>query len=183
MVKVYTENIKSDFEGTIIDIETTGEFEKRYKGDSREYGNLTPVIFGFINKEQIQILYGKTQDTIPELKIKIEKLLPSLEKPFYAFNTDFERGVLFHSINKKVEFERELNLHKFEAKRNAVRLLKIPNYDDPFNDVGKLCMQAWLRGEIDKAIAHNRSCLLKEREIYLKRGFREPDGLNLIPWI
>jgi len=27
---------------------------------------------------------------------------------------------------------------------------------------------------------HNRSCLLKERDILLKRGFRKPDDLRFI---
>ena len=80
-----------------------------------------------------------------------------------------------------VEFHGELNKEKFEAKRIAVQALKIPNYGDPFNDNGKYCMNAWLSGEIDKAIAHNRSCLLKEKDILLKRGFRKPDDLSLMP--
>ncbi|MBU0929950.1 MAG: hypothetical protein KJ623_02670, partial [Nanoarchaeota archaeon] len=102
------------------------------------------------------------------------------DKPFYAFNSDFERGSLFHHLGFLVEFHNELNKEKFEAKRFAVSTLKIPNYDDPFNDNGLLCSKAWERGEINEAIAHNRSCLLKERDILLKRGFREPNILNFV---
>ncbi|NKQ39887.1 MAG: hypothetical protein HF967_10615 [Methanosarcinales archaeon] len=57
--------------------------------------------------------------------------------------------------------------------------MKISKYNDPFNGNGKLCMHAWLRGDIKNAIAHNRACLLKEKDILLKRGFREPDNLKL----
>jgi hypothetical protein len=30
------------------------------------------------------------------------------------------------------------------------------------------------------AIAHNRSCLLKEKDILLLRGYRKPDELEII---
>jgi hypothetical protein len=86
-------------------------------------------------------------------------------------------GSLYHNLNQKIMFEGELNKEKYEAKRTAVHLLNIPQYDDPFFDNGLLCMQAWEIGKTREAIAHNRSCLLKERDILLKRGFREPDSL------
>lgn len=178
MVKIYSEKIKSDFEGTIIDLETNGEF-LNYE-DSRRFKDHIPIIFGFINKNELKILCAKKQDSISKLKKEIIRLLPTLQKPFYAFNSLFEKGVLFHQINKEIEFERELNLEQFESKRRAVRELNLSQYDDPCNDNGYLCTQLWLKGEIDKAMSHNRSCLLKERDILLKRGFRKPDKLKLI---
>ncbi len=48
----HKENINSDFEGTIIDMETIGEFDNRYN-DSRRYKNIETVIFGFINKHRL----------------------------------------------------------------------------------------------------------------------------------
>ncbi len=107
--------------------------------------------------------------------------MDKLEKPFYAFNTDIERGVLFNYLNKKIEFEGELNQERFESKRSVIRFLKIPNDGNPLNDNGLLCSQYWIDGKIDSAILHNRSCLLKKREILFKRGFRKPDRLKLIP--
>jgi hypothetical protein len=176
MVKVHNENIKSNFEGTIIDIETIGNFCNFY--DSRRYMNIVPVIFGYINKDGLSILCAKNKDSIDTLKQKIMDILITLERPFHAFNCDFESGVFFHNLNKKIIFDKELNREKYEAKKNAVSQLKIPQYDDPFFDNGKQCMESWLKGEIDKSIAHNRSCLLKERDILLKRGFRNPDELK-----
>jgi len=169
----------SDFEGTIIDLETIGHFDDRYE-DSRRYRNILLVIFGYINKYGIQILSAEGYDSISELGIEIIKVLGSLPKPFYAFNTDFERGVLFTHLGKKVAFDGELNWEKFESKRKVVQLLGIPNYGDPFDNNGLLCSQSWLKGNIDNAILHNRSCLLKERDILFKRGFRKPDKLKLI---
>jgi len=179
MIKIYDEEIKLDFKGTIIDLETIGYFDDRYE-DSRRYRDIIPVIFGYINRDGIRILCAKDQDSISELGKEIIKVLDSLEKPFYAFNTHFERGVLFNHIGKKVVFEGELNWEKFESKRRAIQFLGIHNYGDPFNDNGLLCSQSWSKGNIDHAVLHNRSCLLKERDILFKRGFRKPDKLRLI---
>lgn len=178
MVKIYKEKVKSNFMGTIIDIETIGDFCSF--PDSRTYKDIVPVIFGYINNKELSILCAKKKQSIKLLKNKIDEMLEKLKKPFYAFNCDFERGVFYHTLNKIVPFENELNTKKYEAKRDAVSKLKIPQYDDPFFDNGKLCMEAWLSGQIEKAIAHNRSCLLKERDILLKRGFRKSDKLKYI---
>ncbi len=45
---------------------------------------------------------------------------------------------------------------------------------------GLQCSEAWKRGDVDKAVAHNRSCLLKERDILLERGHRTPDTLRFV---
>jgi hypothetical protein len=179
MLKIYDEEIRSDFDGTIIDLETIGYFDERYE-DSRRYRDIIPVIFGSMNRDGIRILCAKDQDSISELGTEIMKGLGSLEKPFYAFNTHFERGVLFTHLGEKIVFEGELNWEKFEPKRRVIHFLGIPNYGDPFNDHGWLCSQNWLKGKIDQVILHNRSCLLKERDILLRRGFRKPDKLRLI---
>jgi len=179
----HKEDISSNFEGTVIDIETIGEFDERYRytNDSREYQYIQQVIFGFINGQGLHILCAKGMEAISQLKEKTEGILDSLERPFYALQSGFERGVLFHHLGKRIDFDGELQRYRGESKGNARAELDIPNYGDPFNDVGKLCMQAWLRGEFDRAIAHNRACLLKERDILIKRGFRKPDDLKFVP--
>ena len=174
----HREDTSSDFEGTIIDIETVGEFLNQYP-DSRRYKDIKLVIFGFINRCTLQILCAKGTEATSELRERTEKIIDSLEEPFYAFNTDFERGVLFYELGKKIDFDGELQGGR-ESKANARNYLGIPNYDDPFYDNGYLCMVAWQNGEFDKAIAHNRACLLKEKDILLKRGFRTPDELKFI---
>jgi len=173
-----TEDISSDFEGTIIDIETIGNFLNQYS-DSRRYKNIQLVIFGFINRHTFHIFCAKGIKAISELKKKTDGIIDSLERPFYAFNSEFERSVLFYELGKEIGFDRELQEWR-ESKANACSYLGIPNYDDPFYDKGYLCMKAWENGEFDKAIAHNRACLLKEKDILSKRGFREPDGLRFV---
>lgn len=180
MVKVYTEEITSDFKGTIIDLETYGYFFNQYR-DSRRCINIIPFIFGTINNRRIKILCAVDNDSVPELKKEILILLPKLKRPYYAFNTNFERSVLFYFLNQKIEFEGELNSAMYERKKDVVIDLQILNYDDPFYDNSMACMNAWLKGNFDDAIKHNRSCLLKERDILLKRGFRKPDKLIYVP--
>jgi hypothetical protein len=177
-MREYKERISSAFEGTIIDIETIGGFCSF--PDSRKCCRITPVIFGCIGRGGISIYCAKSMESIGALKERVPAILKGLERPFHAFNCSFEMSVFFHSLGIKVPFERELNAERYEAKRNAVLSLGIPQYSDPFGDNGKLCMESWLKGDIERAIAHNRSCLLKERDILLKRGFRKPDALEFV---
>ncbi len=181
MIIEHKEDITSNFEGTIIDIETIGDFLNQYPdSDSRQYKDIRLVIFGFINRHALHIFCARGMEAINELKEKTVDIIDNLERPFYAFRSEFERGVWFHQLGKKVDFDGELQRYRRESKRIARTELDIPSYGDPFNGKGKLCMEAWLMGEFDKAIAHNRACLLKERDILIKRGFRKPDGLKFV---
>ncbi|MBI4282931.1 MAG: hypothetical protein HY663_00505 [Chloroflexi bacterium] len=178
MILEHKEDISSNFDGTIIDIETVGFFDNQYP-DSRRYKDIQLVIFGFTDKDALHILYATGMRSLPELRERTEQIIEGLEKPFYAYNTDFERSVLFYELGREIDFGGELQEGR-ESKKEACRYLGIPNYDDPFYDNGYLCMKAWENGEFERAIAHNRACLLKERDILLRRGFRHPDGLRLV---
>ncbi len=181
MIQEYREGVSADFTGTIIDIETIGTFNERYRytGDHREYEGIQQVIFGLINSQYLRIFYITQKDDIPELNEKVTGIIDNLEKPFYAFNTAFEQNVLSYQLGKEIIFENELQREKYESKANAVRELGIINHGDPFNDKGILCMYAWQNGKFEQAVAHNRACLLKERDILLRRGYRKPNGLEL----
>lgn len=178
MVIFHSEDVESTFDGTIIDIETIGEFCREYQ-DSRLYRNLAPVIFGYLNKDSLNIYCAKKPSSLKKLQKIVVKILPKLERPFYAFNCCFETGVLFHAYDIEILFDHELNEEKWKSKRKAVQKLNIGNYDDPFYGVGRKCKEKWEKGDIEKSIAHNRSCLLKERDIFFKRGYRNPDELIL----
>ena len=97
MVLNIKEKVESNFEGTIIDLETIGRFRNEY-ADSRTYSEIKTTIFGYINSQGLNILCAKSNDSITNLWAKVENLLPNLERPFYAFNSSFEMGVL---IKKK----------------------------------------------------------------------------------
>jgi len=88
-------------------------------------------------------------------------------------------GVLFHYLDTKIVFDGELQRYH-ESKARVVWDLNIDNYDDPFPNDGNQCRIAWEEGEFEQAIAHNRACLLKERDILLLTGAREPDEMIFV---
>lgn len=180
MLITHHEKVKSPFKGTIIDIETIGNFSRQFEDeDSRRYCNLEPTILGYIDEKELNILCAKGTDAIDELIERIIVIVPSLSQPLFAFQSRFERGVFHHSCGIQIEFDGELNDETYEWKGTACKELDIPNYGDPFNNVGRDCILAWIRGDYENAIKHNRSCLLKERDILLKRKYRKPDSLEL----
>jgi hypothetical protein len=170
----------ASFTGTIIDIETIGPFENYPDDDSRQYSKITPTIIGYITKHELNIICAKELENLNELRAETLKLVPSFEKPLFAFQSKFERGVFHHAYGIKLDIHGELNNKPREWKGYACSDLDIPQYDDPFNNDGKLCATAWVNGNHPQAIKHNRSCLLKERDILLKRSYRKPDELNLL---
>ena len=170
---------ESVFKGTVIDVETIGMFDDRHE-DSRRYRAIRLVIFGSLNKNALQIFCAEGIESIGELNEEVRNMIGGLERPFYAFNSEFERGVFFHNIGMKIDFNGELQERPRETKARARGELDIPNYGDPFFDKGYSCMIAWENAEFDRAIAHNRACLLKERDILVKRGSRKPDELEFI---
>ena len=178
MIIEHKEDLNSNFEGTVIDIETIGEFDNRYN-DSRRYKGIQLVIFGFIDRYSLHVFCAEGIGAISDLKTETQKLVDSLQRPFYAFNSEFERGVLFYELGKKIDFDGELQRGR-ESKAKACKRLGIPNYDDPFYDRGLWCMNAWHNGEFDAAIAHNRACCLKQRDILIKESFRKPDELKFV---
>jgi hypothetical protein len=180
MILELIEETGIDFEGTIIDIESIGEFNPLFKYDSRNYINIKQVILGYITKMKLHIYCATSPAEIDELKLKTPEILKDLGKPFYAFNCSFESGVLFHHAGLQIDFDGELQGVPFERKKDAILQLRIPNYDDPFFDIGFMCIKAWNTQDFKKAVAHNRACLLKERDILIKRGHREPEKVKFV---
>ncbi|HEX7475207.1 MAG TPA: hypothetical protein VF318_04510, partial [Dehalococcoidales bacterium] len=175
MIQEHIEESKAEFEGTILDIETIGEFDRVYSYDSRNYRKLQQVIFGYITKEKLHIFCARTLEGIEKLRLLTPEIFAGLKRPYYAFNCNFESGVWFHHAGMQIDFDGELQGEPFESKKNAILRLRISNYNDPFYDQGFMCIKAWNDRDFAKAIAHNRACLLKERDILLKRGHCEPD--------
>ena len=179
-MKYYSEKVDTSFSGTIIDFETIGEFSS-YR-DSRAYKDLTPVMVGALFDGEMHIHYVEKKDEIQSFHDELKLILAALPRPWYAFNCDFEQGVTFHSLGLTHEYDHELNARKYEGKGDCRVNLGLSNYDDPFNDIGKLFPKNWLKGKIGPCLKHNRACLLKERDILMKRGHREPEKLKFIPF-
>jgi hypothetical protein len=172
----YKEDIFSNFSGTIVDIETIGDFDQKFKNtdDSRFFASLQQTILGIFGRKGIRIFCANGNNNIGILGSLTLQILDKLEHPLFAFNSNFESCVWYHQLDKRIDFDGELQGKYKEFKSNARKSLGIPNYDDPFDDDGKACMLAWENGKYEKAIAHNRACLLKERDIFLLRGSIKP---------
>ena len=84
----HDEKAASDFTGTIIDIETVGDFNRLYQ-DSRRYSQITQVILGYINRERLHIYCARDAAGIEELRSKTPGILEALPRPFHAFNCAF----------------------------------------------------------------------------------------------
>jgi len=182
MLETCEESLESDFSGTIIDVETIGYFEwdKYPDRDTRQYRH-APTILGYITRDGLTIKFVETKDAIQSLIDIIPEILSALPRPYYAFNSPFETSVFYNNCDIQFLFDHELNLDQYEAKRDAVRELGISNYNDPFYDDGLICLEAWNEGATEKCIAHNRACLLKERDILKKRGYRLPATVTFYP--
>jgi len=180
---IIKENAASNIDGTIIDLETIGEFAREYDG-SRFYSQLRPVFFGYMTKAGLTIICTERESQIERFLSDLPQIISDLPRPFYSFNTGFEMSVLFHNLGEKIFFDRELQKEKpdgkHESKREAVKELKLDNYNDPFYDDGGLFPPNWKNGNMPDCIAHNRADLLKERDILLKRGFRKPEELHFV---
>lgn len=176
MLKEHHENQDSIYKGTVIDIETKGEFCDQFKGDSREYKDLQIVVFGYINKRGLHIYCAKDDKDISILEEKTKQILGTLDKerPLYAYNCQNEMSVFFHRLNLKLPFDGELQIQSrpFKSKETALRELGIfDSYGDPFKNEqkpGKACGLAWMSGHYDDAIKHNRACLLKEQRLLME---------------
>jgi hypothetical protein len=180
LIQELQEKIESNFAGTVIDIETIGDFSQTYKYDSRRCLDVKQAILGYINRAELHIYCARSMAGVERLKLMTAEIVAGLEKPLYAFNCSFESSVWFHHAGIKIDFDGELQAEHFERKKDTVARLGISNYNDPFFDVGYMCMKAWSKQDYSKAIAHNRACLLKERDILLKRGHTRAEAVKFV---
>jgi len=171
MIKEYEDIAPFSINGTIIDFETIGSFNNQFN-DHRQYSEIEPVVFGTLEGDLIKIYYIEEKGYLEEFLILIEEKLSALKKPFWAFNKQFEQGLIYNCFGKTYNFH-ELQKRKYESKKQAVAELNIPNFNDPFYDKGALAMKAWNLKNFKECIQHNRACLLKELMIWKHRyGFQ-----------
>lgn len=159
--------------GTLLDIETTG----------LNVGFDEIVVFGYIQENRLEIICRTSRDEEPFMA-QITKLVPSLPRPFYAYNLSFEKEFLK---------ARGMNIEGIDLfqpwKEKAEELhLKWPKLDELFSHAehyfnepvvsGKDIPWLWERflntGDEDylqQIIRHNESDLL--RELYLLVYYRD----------
>jgi hypothetical protein len=171
------EHVPVFFEGSIIDLETIGDFDEIYRlWDPRRYIDFKPTIFGYICGNSLVQYCAEGYDEIADIISLMKKTLPNLERPFYAFNTNFEVGVIQNTCSYQPFFI-DIRDNLYGSKWDIRKQLDIFTYNDPFNGEGCRCDSEWKIGNYDDCMKHNRACLLIERDIHdcvrsLKTGLR-----------
>ena len=160
-------------QGTLIDIETTG----------LNMGQDEIVLFGYIQGSHLEIICRSSSKEAPFIA-QLTELVPTLPKPFYAYNLAFEKGFL---QAKGIEIEGIDLFQPWKEKAEAM-FLKWPKLDELFSHAehyfnepvvsGKdvpLLWQSFLHTEdgnyLQQIIRHNESDLL--RELYLLVYYRD----------
>jgi len=146
--------------GTVIDLETTG------LGPEDEI-----VTAGFLNKDGIFILQ-RTHSNAVQFKEGILKLIKKFERPFYAFNKEFEEGFL--GINFDGELQKQEMEPAFAALKSEELLEMYNRLSDPLDgeEVTRF-WNLWTKTKepalLVKIAQHNYCCLVKELMLMLKR--------------
>jgi uncharacterized protein YprB with RNaseH-like and TPR domain len=160
-------------QGTLIDLETTG-----LDVDHDEI-----VLFGYIQGSRLGIICRNSKEEAPFI-VQLAELVPTLPKPFYAYNLSFEKGFL---QAKGIDIEGIDLFQPWKEKAEAL-YLKWPKLDELFSHAehyfnepvisGRdvpLLWQKFLHTENDnylqQIIKHNESDLL--RELYLLVYYRD----------
>ena len=166
MVRVHREHSSMRIKGTIIDLESTGRFDRTYPSwDPRHYASISPTIFGYITGETLIQHCAEGEEQIQDIIDIMKDTLPRLEQPFYALNCSFERCVIANTCRQDHPF-RDVREGKYHGSKWAIRQrLGIPAYDDPFHGDGLRCIHEWHQGNYHDCLRHNRACLLIERDI------------------
>jgi hypothetical protein len=158
--------------GTIIDLETIGLIRNEL-GGLRKYGLVRPYLFGYLFENTMVQKYVEKFDDIPAFLdfLRSMDLFGFSQRPFFAYNAEFEKGVLYFSTGKTVLFDGDIKKGK-EGKEAVVKRLGIETYGDPFPGAGIKCIEEFKKGNIGDCLAHNQACLLKERDILVREGYR-----------
>jgi len=151
--------------GTIIDLESNGDYRNFPNRDPRRYTYINPTILGYIAGDALIQYCAEGEEEIPELVEIMKETLPALEVPFYALNTSFEKCVIENTCGIPTQFI-DVRGSLRGAKWTIREQFGIPKYDDPFNGDGYKCLLEWLKGNYHECLKHNRACLLIERDIH-----------------
>ncbi len=177
--KIFQEKIDTDFEGTIIDIETIGNFgtPSGFFPQGRDYlsryRDMRITTIGTLSDNLLRIFIAKNEESMERFQRKATKVMRIADSPTYAFSKSFEEGCFYwNSGHDHIDLDCELQSFVGESKKSVVAKLEIDNYDDPFHDIGRKCVHAFEVDDLSNIIKHNRACLLKENQILQKRGVK-----------
>lgn len=172
------ESRETPFEGSIVDIETIGDFRKVGSralplGSDylQRYQLMEITTVGILSNGKLSVYVANGQNNLDAFQQTATRKMREATSPLFAFNKAFEEACYYwNSEHKLFNIDYELQKEPFEKKENVVRMLGIDNYDDPFYGEGFKCVGAFRSNDLQSIAAHNRACLLKETQILSKRG-------------
>ncbi len=107
--------------GTLIDFETTGI---PYKTPSHEI-----ITLGYCFKNELVVLQRTTEEKEP-FYTGLKQLLATLPKPFYAYNTCFERAIMQIELGLKVNGDDFVDIMNPYREKAEILNKKWPRLDD-----------------------------------------------------
>ncbi|MHA2024685.1 MAG: hypothetical protein ACW98U_02195 [Candidatus Thorarchaeota archaeon] len=175
------ERVKTVFDGSIIDIETIGDFSEVNRGTPpmgsdylKRYRSMRITAVGVLSAGKLTICVANGYENLDAFQKIATKVMRDTSVPLYAFNKTFEEGCYFwNSEERSLEIDYELQQAVLERKEDVVKALNIDDYDDPFHGKGVRCKSAFASGDLQSIMKHNRACLLKENQILSKRGAKK----------
>jgi hypothetical protein len=176
--RLYEEEVETLFEGTIIDLETIGDFERvPYTEDMQDYLDrycmMKVTTIGTLSDGCLNVMIAYDDEHLKRFQKSVLSSVRSAERPLYAFNKSFEEGCVYWASSCELHhFDFDIQMHQGEKKQQVVRDLGLLDYNDPYLGEGWRCVGAFREGNLGEIIRHNRSCLLKEYGILRKRGSR-----------
>ena len=148
----------------IVDVETR-ELLKDVDWDSRR---LTPTVVGILFQNLIIQIIRVTANGLDEIRRKLSYELEVLRKPFLAFNSDFDRYVLFGTCGRYFPFV-DIQEYYGQTKEDAKKQHNI-KVKDVFNGNGCTAVDFYHKYEktgnrefLEKVVQHNQACLLTEQ--------------------
>ena len=167
-----------NFEGTIIDLKSDGGPFLNYLDGAYRYSKHQALSVGIMDEDNIEVIAKTFQTTPEQFAITIEKSLGARNRPYYAFNAEFDMAILSDLLRDEIVFDREIKVEK-ETKEIQVKNLRISNFDDPFRSDDSQAGNLWKKhletqdnAHIYNIIAHNRASVLKEYYLLLNIGYK-----------
>jgi hypothetical protein len=65
MILKHERAIISQFDGTVIDLETMGHFNSQYTDNERRLSQIIPILFGYLTNAKLTIVYIESLDDLP----------------------------------------------------------------------------------------------------------------------
>jgi hypothetical protein len=172
------------FEGAVIDLESDGEPFQDYLYGAHRYAKHSATSFGILDKDHVEVITKTYETTDEQFVQEVEKALHEINRPYYAFNAEFDMALLSKLLDKEIAFERDVMVI-YAKKELLVGKYGISNFDDPFKGEGNLAGISWKKHlqtrdmkYVLHIVAHNRACVLKEYSLLLYHGYKsiEPNS-------